>query len=217
MEGRLASTLAFDSKPMNIPWHKTASIEESETFSAEFWQSHRDALASGEFWADRIAALRTEPNRRLKLAIENLPLPAAFREAAIAVRSLIREKRKVKAEYKDELSLLYWLAAINSFSIPYSEVLREPGYNVMETIPGQSVKKLPFSYRELGHEHLDLLNKTDVKWIEEAWGAPSKHNTLHTMYIGLWQEFEENLRVVREAERNKFSNTVMSLIGKSCA
>lgn len=191
---------------MTIRWHKTESSTETDAFSSDFWQCHKDALASGEFWADRIKALRGEPAKRLRLAIDNLPLPAAFREAAVATRALIREKRKLKGSFEDELTLLYWLAAVNSFSIPYSEVLREPGYNVMELIPGKTIKALPFTYRELGYTQLELLNKTDVKLIEEAWGKPMSHSTLHRMHIGIWKEFEEKLRVVREAERAGISS-----------
>ncbi len=133
----------------------------------------------------------------------------------MAVRSLIRAKKNVKFEYKDELTLLYWLAAINSFSVPYSKVLNEPGYNVIQAIPGQAIKKLAFTYRELGHKHLELLNKTDVKWIEEAWGTPTMHSTLHKMHIDLWKEFEEKLRMAREAEQINFVSELKSLLGES--
>ena len=197
---------------MTLCWHATKNSEGTDAFSAEFWQRHKDAITSGEFWADRIAFLRTDPERRLLLALDNLPLPEAFREAAIAVRSLVRTKRKLRVDFNEELTLLYWLAAVNSFSVPYSEVLKEPGYNVIQTIPGKTIRTLPFTYSELGHEHLTLLSKTDVKWIEEAWGAPTSHTTLHTMYIDLWKEFEERLRLIREAERNKFVDELKTLL-----
>ena len=113
------------------------------------------------------------------------------------------------------MTLLYWLAAVNSFAIPYSEVLREPGYNVMQTIPGKTIKGLPFTYCELGHEHLELLNKTDVKWIEEAWGAPTSHTTLHRMHVRVWDEFEQKLSVVQAAERAKYVDDLVSLLGQS--
>lgn len=197
---------------MTIRWHKTESLEETDAFSDDFWQRHKEALASGEFWADRIKALHGEPAKRLRLAIANLPLPAAFREAAVATRALIREKRKLKDGFEDELTLLYWLAAVNSFSIPYSEALREPGYNVMESIPGKTIKTLPFTCRELGYEQLELLNKADVKWIEETWGKPTSHSTLHRMHIGIWKEFERKLCVAREAECAKFTEEIKTLL-----
>lgn len=89
--------------------------------------------------------------------MENLPLPGAFNEAAVAVRALIRGQRKVSEDAGLSLQLLYWLAAVASFSIPYSKVLQEPGFNVVECIPGEVVRGLRFSYRELGHEHLTVV------------------------------------------------------------
>lgn len=197
---------------MTLRWHATENSEETDAFSADFWQLHKSALTSGEFWADRISALRTDPEKRLLLALDNLPLPGAFREAAVAVRALVRAKKKLRININDELTLLYWLAAVNSFSVPYSENLKEPGYNVMQTIPGKIIRTLSFTYRELGHEHLTLLSKTDVKCIEEAWGVPSSHSTLHKMHIALWREFEERLRLNREAEKSKFVNELRTLL-----
>ena len=146
---------------MTEPWHKTETPAEAAAFSADFWQRHRDAIQSGEFWADKIKHLRGEPIERLRLAIDNLPLPGAFREAAIATRALIRERRKLKEPYEDQLTLLYWLAAIDSFSVPYSEKLQTPGYNIVEAVPGSELKSLPFTYAELGYKKLGLLNKTE--------------------------------------------------------
>ena len=148
---------------MSNSWHKTQNDGEAEKHASDFWSRHRAELKSGQFWADRIKNLRGEPVKRLKLALDNLPLPASFREAAVATRALIREKRKAKDRYDEELALLYWLAAINSFSIPYSSVLQEPGYNVIESIPGGKLKNLSFTYYELGYEKLELFNKTDIK------------------------------------------------------
>ena len=84
---------------MSKSWHDTESDTEVENHTKGFWERHRAELNSGEFWADRIKKLRGEPVERLELAIENLPLPASFREAAIATRALIREKRKAKESY----------------------------------------------------------------------------------------------------------------------
>ena len=184
--------------PTEQQWHKTISDFEAEEHVKDFWNRHKKELETGAFWADRIKMLKGEPVKRLSLALENLPLPASFREGAVAIRSLIREKRKEKISYEDELALLYWLAAINSFMVPYSELLKEPGYNVIETIPGAKLKALLFSYKNLGYEALELLNKTDIKWLIEAWGEPECHSTLHEMHLDLWREYENKLQVKRQ-------------------
>ena len=190
---------------MSKNWHQTETDLEAEKHSSDFWLRHSEELQKGEFWADRIKEMRGEPVARLALALENLPLPASFREAAIATRALIREKRKQKSDYDEELALLYWLAAINSFSIPYSEVLQEPGFNVIESIPGKKLKGLPFTYQTLGYEKLNLLNKTDIKWIVERWGDPEKHTTLHEMHTKVWSEYETKLK---DKRANRYQETV---------
>lgn len=196
---------------MSNSWNKTQNDEEAEKHASDFWIRHRAELEAGEFWADRIKKLRGEPEKRLKLAIDNLPLPASFREAAVATRALIREKRKTKDNYDEELALLYWLAAIESFSIPYSTVLQEPGYNVMESIPGDKLKNLPFSYHELGYENLELLNKTDINWLIELWGEPAAHTTLHEMHIDVWRQYENRLKNKRNRRNEEFISELKSL------
>ena len=199
---------------MSKSWLETKNNEEAEKRAPDFWSRHKAEIGAGEFWADRIKKLRGEPVKRLKLALDNLPLPASFREAAVAVRALIREKRKLEVIYDEELTLLYWLAAINSFCIPYSSVLKEPGYNVIESIPGKKLKSLPFTYSELGFEKLELLNITDKKWLIEIWGKPTAHTTLHKMHNDIWNQYEAELKNKREKEDNESVSEIRALIIK---
>ena len=176
-----------------MSWIDTETNVQTNSSSREFWSKLKNDLDSEIFWADKIKKLKGEPIKRLTMAIDNLPLPAAFREAIIALRTIIRQKRKDKQAYNDELALLYWFAAIDSFSIPYSSYLQQPGYNVIESIPGKVIKTLPLSYFELGYEKLDLLNKTDIKWCIEMWGEPQRHTTLHEIHKHIWQKYEKEL------------------------
>jgi hypothetical protein len=195
---------------MNESWHKTETDLDAAKHAEDFWSRHRNELKRGEFWADRIKKLKGEPIQRLALALENLPLPASFREAAIATRALIRNKRKQVINYDEELALLYWLAAINSFSIPYSDALQEPGYNVVESMPGKRLKGLLFSYSSLGYQHLSLLNKTDINWLTELWGKPERHTTLHEMHNEVWLEYETKLAGKRKAQEQSLINSIAS-------
>lgn len=104
------------------------------------------------------------------------------------------------------------MAAINSFSIPYSDVLQEPGYNVIESMPEKKLKGLLFSYGSLGYEYLSLLNKTDVKWITEQWGEPSRHTTLHEMHNEVWREYEEKLAAKRKGREQKPINSIANSV-----
>ena len=203
---------------MDKPWHKTENNIKAQNHAVDFWTQHRKELEEGNFWTDRIKKYRGEPAKQLSLALDNLPLPASFKEAAIATRAIIREKRKSKEIYDDELALLYWLAAINSFSIPYSEVLKEPGYNVMESIPGKMLNSLAFSYNELGYQKLKLLNKTDIKWIISCWGEPDSHTTLHNLHIDIWKEYENKLKAKRDKDHHAFLREINQLgfhVGKT--
>lgn len=56
------------------------------------------------FWADAIKDTYDDPRRRLEMATRNLPLPAAFREAAIALRAIIRNRRKLAKPFEKDLA-----------------------------------------------------------------------------------------------------------------
>ena len=79
-----------------MTWINTETDEQANSSSVKFWDGLRNDLNNEVFWADKIKEFRGEPVKRLAMALENLPLPAAFREAAIALRALIRAKRKAK-------------------------------------------------------------------------------------------------------------------------
>lgn len=184
-----------------MKWLDTSDTQSSAANQTAFWDKLRADLHAGTFWADRITKLRDQPIERLKLAIENLPLPAAFREAAIATRSVIRERIKNNDDIAEELALLYRLAAVESFGIPYSAYLQQPGFNVLQSIPGDIIKSLPFSYSQLGYKQLSLLNKTDIQWCVARWGEPLNHTTLNKLHSDTWRNFEieEKLRQERQS------------------
>ncbi|MGH8159383.1 MAG: hypothetical protein ACREPQ_14780 [Rhodanobacter sp.] len=202
---------------MTQSWHTTESASETTSFADDFLRGHRDAIQSGTFWADRIKSLRGEPAQRLRLAIDNLPLPAAFREAAIATRALIKEQRKVGGHYEEQLTLLYWLAAMDSFSIPYSAKSHGPGYNVMQAVPGVVLKGLPFTYGQLGYKHLKLLNPTDIKWLVSAWSEPQAHTTLHDLHLTVWEEYEAQVARHRETLLRNLADALAQAMGSGNA
>lgn len=134
------------------------------------------------------------------MALQNLPLPAAFREAAIATRQIIRAKRKAKTDYSEQLDSLYWLAALESYGIKYSEAVQTPGSNIFELTPAEEILSGDFDYAAIGYDKLPLLNKTDKKWIIDAWGEPTAHTTLHDLRKATWRKYEKVF--VREQEKS---------------
>lgn len=166
---------------------------------------------NGEFWGDAIKELKDDPAGRLAMAIRHLPLPGAFREMAVARRALIRQLTKEDQPVEDELRQLHYWAALSSWSTPYSEVLCEPGFNVLESTPYAKLAVLDFSYKVIGCDELLGLNKTDRKMMREAWEESEVHTTAHTLYKSLWQEQEQKLAAVRKGWRDELLNGIVAL------
>ena len=196
---------------MRKNWIEIPTDEVAQASAEEFWAVMRSELDAGEFWADRIKRYRGEPKKRLALALKHLPLPAAFREAAIAIRALVRVHRKARSPIDEELVLLYRLAAVSSFMLDYAPRLQEPGFNVVEATPGRLVWSLPYTYSELGYRKLALLNKTDVKWLIEAWGEPESHTTLNAIHRSLWDEYETKLMQRRRRRLSELGRMVSGM------
>lgn len=190
----------------------TRSDDDARTRAGEFWAGLRADLDASQFWADRIKEYRGDPAKRLGLALANLPLPAAFSEAAVATRALIRAKGKGEEPFDEEPALLYWLAALHSFMLDYAPRLREPGFNVVESIPGQRLRSLHYRYSKLGYRDLSLLNKTDVKWLIAAWGEPASHSTLNALHKELWDEYQTKLIERRRHAHRELRAELSSLL-----
>lgn len=166
---------------------------------------------NGQFWGDAIKELKDDPAERLAMAMRHLPLPGAFSEMAVARRALIRQHTKDGQPVEDELRQLHYWAGLSSWSTPYSEVLREPGFNVLESTPYASLAVLDFSYEVIGCDELRGLNKTDRKMMREAWGEARVHTTAHALYNSLWREQEQKLAAVRQARRDDLLNEIVAL------
>lgn len=185
-------------------WLNSGTESEAAAERAGYWDRMSASARDGTFWADRSKAQRGDPRARLATALENLPLPAAFREGCVAARMLVRELGIETAEGREVVDLLYWLAAVDSFMLDYAQVLQEPGYNVMESIPGATFRGLPFTFQQLGCDKLRLLNKTDKKWLVAIHGQPSSHQTLNELHRAVWDHYERALVAKRGEENEQF-------------
>ena len=88
--------------------------------------------------------------------------------------------------------------------LDYSERLKEPGFNVVESISGRVVLNLAFEYKSLGHKELSLLNATDRKLLAECWGEPQSHTTLYALHEGVWKKYEDKILAKRKKERSSW-------------
>ena len=179
--------------------------EEYDDRRDNFWLETKDSIADDTFWADRIKGTHDNPLQRLNLALENLPLPAAFRESAVALRAMVRSKRREQHDYATELKALYELALLYSFLQPdeYCEELQEPSYNVAEAVPKSHYDPFTGDYQTLGYSQLRRLGKTDIKWLVEAWGEPQTHTTIRALQSDRYQEYIDKVKRRRERERER--------------
>lgn len=189
-------------------WIEADLYDDMNTISDAILSGLKNDVDNHTFWADEIKKYKDMPEKRLKLALENLPLPAAFREAAIALRAIITSKKKINENFQTELVRIYDLACVYSFMLDYSKKLEGPGYNVMERVPGKYLFSLSKEYNILGYENLTLLTKTDIKIIKDYWGEPKKHQTMNKLYIDIWSKYEQVLL----DERNKSKEELFSFI-----
>ena len=124
----------------------------------------------GEFWADGIARLKDDPVARLAMALRHLPLPGAFREASVALRAMIRARRKSKLPFEEELNQLHRLAAMASLA-PYDD---------LELTPYTEFERIDLRPETIGWT--EIVGTTDAKWMAEAWPAPERHTTAQALY-----------------------------------
>jgi hypothetical protein len=139
----------------------------------DFWDRQRASITTNSFWSDEARKARDQPHERLRIALENLPLPAAFREAAIALRQIIRERRKARESDEQEMLFLYSLAAVESFTsaTKYLEDLGTSAWSALEIMTPEDWQSLTFQWNSLGCNELPLLTKTDRRQMIDRWGG----------------------------------------------
>ena len=158
--------------------------------------------AGNEFWTDTIKRLKKTSQNREIVAVskENLPLPEAFSEMAIALRKQIRGKRKGKEPHNDLLKQLYHAAVWQNFFADIDACcLLEQADSCR--VAGQSIPRVKCDYNLIGYEHLDMLGVNDVKWMVAAWGEPKHHNMARTINLELYEQTAARYKLEKEREQ----------------
>ncbi|HBR2254474.1 hypothetical protein R1Q26_25135 (plasmid) [Klebsiella quasipneumoniae] len=184
-------------------WFGSENDSEAKQKNKSFWEGLKKEFDDNDSWVERVKS-ESDDAKKLVLALKFIPLPQAFQQSAIALRSLIKLKKKENTPYVDELYFLYWLAAIKSFGVPYSQLLGEPGFNVLSRIPGGEILNLQVNYDDLGHEYLDLLTKGDVSLLNENFGVPKNNNTLNNIHCAIWHHYEKKLKSEKDKDLSDF-------------
>lgn len=61
-------------------------------------------------WSNYIKKHREDPSQRYQVAQKFLPWPLGFKESVLALRAIIRDKKKTDVDYESDLLSLYHLA-----------------------------------------------------------------------------------------------------------
>lgn len=143
-------------------------------------------------WSNYIKKHREDPSQRYQVAQKFLPWPLGFKESVLALRAIIRDKKKTDVDYESDLLSLYHLAAWESFCPKQCESIDEPAFKIFDQIPGGVVADLEVDYQQLGYEQLKLVTKTDAKMLVSLYGEPKQHSTLNQLYAEVWQQAEQD-------------------------
>ena len=139
-------------------------------------------------------ALRT----RLEKSLFGIPAPASFREAAICLRSLIKERIEAGDSPRDLLLQLHDLAAYNEFLFGHGPTALDhrghtmPAVNVSFHAHEAGVRDcIDLGFSTIGHVRLSLLNKTDRKRIAEYLGPTPTHISPAEKYSEFWDLYHK--------------------------
>jgi hypothetical protein len=147
-------------------------------------------IPAGVFWIDDLTPFESAPERRLTLASRYMPLPAAFQEAATALRAMVRDPALQEHEGPQLLEKLYRTAARESFLLSPIDLphVGSP-YNVAASVPRAVWETLPMPYREIGYRRLPLLTMEDRDWFRVAWGEPDRHQSAREYHADVWKDY----------------------------
>jgi hypothetical protein len=130
------------------------------------------AAATNDNWLAQIRSLREggQPGAALALSKAHFPKTQAFQQAAIILRQQIRDGLDQFQPVDALLLELFHTAALaDLFRTSSSHKPLDPPAALA------AVRNLSFHYAAIGHLRLKLLNKSDVRALEQLWGNPATH------------------------------------------
>lgn len=103
------------------------------------------------------------------------------------LRPLIREKRKAKEPHQDLLMALYGACVAADLAKSVAFEGTQPHYMV-RFVDLNELQSVKLDYGVMGYQLIESLSKTDVKWLVEAFGEPSEHQS----FDALWPSIRRN-------------------------
>lgn len=102
------------------------------------------------------------------------------------LRSVVRERRKLKQPHEDVLRALYGACVMGDLV----EALKFEGnqpHHMAEFVSASELQSVHLDYATMGYQKIDSLGKTDVKWLVDAFGEPAEHQAFIAAWPVIWQ------------------------------
>jgi hypothetical protein len=112
----------------------------------------------------------------------NDPSQYYFKTIMRLIRKVIKRGKEAGSPIGELYEILYSVGVISSLPTPFSDKLGIEGDYILEIMPGGSLLKLPFSYKNIGYEKIVLFTKGDCNMFIKLWGNPETHKTLNEYY-----------------------------------
>lgn len=129
-------------------------------------------------WLLQIKTLRANQqyDEALDVCLIQFPKAQAIQQAAIILRQQIKISQDNGISFEDLLQNLYNLAA---FADVYSSNRHAPS-----SVPQMmaALRDCKARYPVMGYQQLKLLNKGDIRLLEQAWGKPETHRRAEQIY-----------------------------------
>lgn len=131
-------------------------------------------------WLQQCQALRNEGRLAEALALSEQALPQlqALEQQALTLRARLRDARQAD----DEQATQHWLDALYQVAARASLLHDAPPADQPESprrlagvMDSHQLETMEMPYREIGHEKLKLLRKTDRQLLELLYGQPLRH------------------------------------------
>lgn len=107
--------------------------------------------------------------------------PHGAAEIAKLLRALIRERRKANQPYTELLMALYGASMIADLSKSLAFEGTQPHY-MARFVDINELQAVRCDYTLMGYRCSDALSKTDIKWLVEAFGEPSEHQSFNALF-----------------------------------
>jgi hypothetical protein len=119
------------------------------------------------------------------------PSQGYFKEAGKSLRKFIKQEKELGKPVDELYKTLYSIGVISSLLVPFSSKLQIDGSYILEIMPGGSLLKLPFSYKDTGYEKIEFFTKSGCKMFAKLWGEPKIHKTLNEYYPKIFKFYED--------------------------